>query len=108
MASQPPVNPMPNPQWAPPPRKRSIFGPIFLIGVGILLLLVSSGRLSAKEFFKLFADYWPVVLIVWGGIKLVEYAQAKREGYPPPGIGGGGIVLLVFLILFGTAISAAK
>src|SRR5207302_6250397 len=110
MASQPPVNPNvnPNPQWAPPPRRRSVFGPIFLIGVGVLLLLVSSGRLSGREFFKLFADYWPVVLILWGGIKLVEYAQAKREGVPAPGIGGGGIVLLVFLVLFGSAISAAR
>ena len=107
MASQPPVNPIPQ-QWTPPPRKRSIFGPVVLIGMGIVLLLVSSGRLSAREFFKLFADYWPVVLIVWGAIKLVEYMQAKREGYPAPGIGGGGIVLLIFLILFGTAISAAR
>ena len=72
MASQPPVNPNvnPNPQWAPPPRRRSVFAPIFLIGVGVMLLLVSSGRLSGREFFKLFADYWPVVLILWGGIKL--------------------------------------
>ena len=73
-----------------------------------MLLLVSSGRLSGREFFKLFADYWPVVLIIWGGIKLVEYAQAKRDGVPAPGIGGGGVVLLVFLILFGTMISAAR
>src|SRR4051812_2022116 len=104
MASPAPVNP----NWVPPPRKRSIFGPIVLIGIGIVLLLVSSGRLSAKQFFIVFANYWPVVLIVWGGIKLIEYAQAKREGYPAPGIGGGGVVLLIFLILFGLSLSAAK
>ena len=98
-----------NPNWTPPPpRKRSIFGPIVLIGAGVLLLLVSSGRLSAKEFLRLFADYWPVVLIIWGAVKLIEHMQAKREGLPAPGIGGGGIVLLIFLILFGTAISAAR
>lgn len=106
MASQTPV--VPNPQWTPPQRRRSIFGPVVLIALGILLLLVSSGRLSGREFFRLFADYWPVVLIIWGGIKLVEYLQARREGIPAPGIGAGGIVLLVFLILIGTAISAAR
>jgi hypothetical protein len=85
-----------------------VFGPIVLIGVGVLLLLVSSGRLSARQFFTLFAEYWPVVLIVWGLVKLVEYMQAKREGLPAPGIGAGGVVLLIFLILIGSAISAAR
>jgi hypothetical protein len=97
-----------NPNWTPPPRKRSVFGPIVLIAAGILLLLVSSGRLSAREFFRLFADYWPVVLIIWGAVKLLEHMQAKREGLPAPGIGAGGVVLLIFFILFGTAISAAR
>lgn len=114
MASQPPVNPNLNPnvnpqqQWAPPPRRRSIFGPVFLIGMGIVLLLVSSGRLSGREVFRIFADYWPLLLILWGVIKLVEYMQAKRDGLPAPGIGGGGVVLLIFLVLFGTAISGVR
>jgi hypothetical protein len=85
-----------------------MFGPIFLIGVGIVLLLVSSGRLAGKQVAILFADYWPVLLIIWGAIKLVEYSQAKREGVPAPGIGGGGVVLLVFLILFGLAATGAR
>src|SRR3954471_11439600 len=110
MASQPPVNPNvnPNPQWAPPPRRRSIFAPVFLIGIGVVMLLVSSGRLAGKDVAILFADYWPVLLILWGAIKLVEYMQAKREGVPAPGIGGGGVVLLIFLILFGLAATGAR
>src|SRR3954465_10169952 len=123
MASQPPnVNPgspnvIPNPtnpnvnpgqRWGPPPRRRPIFGPIFLIGVGVMLLLVSSGRISMKQFFVGFAQYWPLILIFWGLVKLFEYMQAKCEGLPAPGIGGGGIVLMIFLILFGVAVSGAK
>jgi DUF4097 and DUF4098 domain-containing protein YvlB len=104
MASPTPVNP----QWVRPPRRRSIFGPIVLITIGIMFLLVNTGRISARNLFILFSEYWPVLLIIWGGIKLLEYAQAKREGYPPPGIGAGGVVLLIFVILFGTAISAAR
>jgi hypothetical protein len=110
MASQPPVHPNlnPNPQWVPPPRRRSMFGPIFLIGIGIILLLVSSGRLNGKEVAILFADYWPVLLILWGVIKLVEYMQSKREGLPAPGLGAGGVVLLIFLIVFGLAATGTR
>jgi hypothetical protein len=78
-----------------------------LITIGILFLLVNTGTISARNLFVVFAQYWPVLLILWGAVKLFEYMQAKREGYPPPGIGGGGVVLLIFIILFGTAISAA-
>ncbi len=98
----------PNPHWTPPPRRRSMFGPIFLIGIGIVLLLVSSGRLRGRDVAILFADYWPVLLILWGVIKLVEYMNAKREGYPTPGIGGGGVVLLIFIILFGLAATGTR
>src|SRR5438477_12446359 len=103
MASPTPVQP----QWVRPPRRRSIFGPMVLIMIGILFLLVNTGRISARNLFVVFAQYWPALLILWGVVKVFEYTQAKREGYPPPGIGGGGIVLLVFIILFGTAISSA-
>ncbi len=98
----------PNPHWTPPPRRRSMFGPIFLIGIGIVLLLVSSGRLRGRDVAILFADYWPVLLILWGVIKLIEYMNAKREGYPAPGIGGGGVVLLIFIILFGLAATGTR
>src|SRR5437899_2230204 len=104
MASPTPVNP----QWVRPPRRRSIFGPLVLITIGILFLLVNTGTVSARNLFVAFARYWPVLLILWGAVKLFEYSQAKREGYPPPGIGAGGVVLLIFVILFGTAISAAR
>src|SRR6266446_8755826 len=102
MASPTPVNP----QWVKPPRRRSVFGPLVLITIGILFLLVNTGTISARNLFVAFARYWPVLLILWGAVKLFEYMQAKREGYPPPGIGGGGVVLLIFILLFGSAISA--
>ncbi|MCU1310654.1 MAG: hypothetical protein JWO20_1779 [Candidatus Angelobacter sp.] len=108
MASPTQMPPPPiNPQWVRPPRRRSIFGPMVLIFIGVLFLLVNTGAISARNLFVIFAQYWPVLLILWGVVKLFEYMQAKREGYPPPGLGGGSIVLLVFILLFGTAISAA-
>jgi DUF4097 and DUF4098 domain-containing protein YvlB len=87
------------------PRPRSFFGPLVLIGVGVTFLLINSGFVSWGRFGLWFARYWPVIIIVWGLVKLVEYYQARQEGRPAPRLGGGGIVLLVFLILFGMAAS---
>lgn len=87
------------------PRPRSLFGPLVLIGVGVLFLLINAGYVSWGRFGWWFAHYWPVIIILWGLLKLVEYYQARREGRPAPRLGGGGIVLLVFLILFGMAAS---
>src|SRR6266446_1369460 len=108
MASPTQTPPPVNPQWVRPPRRRSIFGPIVLITIGILFLLVNTGRISARNLFMLFAEYWPVLLIIWDARKLFEYMQAKLECYPTPVIGAGGVVLFIFIILFGLAISAAR
>ncbi len=45
-------------------RPRSIFGPLVLVAVGILLLLGTTGRISMRGFFSWFAHYWPIILIV--------------------------------------------
>jgi hypothetical protein len=58
--------------------------------------ILSIGRLA-----HLFANYWPALLIVWGVIKLVEHQRAQREGTRAPGIGGGGVVLVVMIVAFG-------
>lgn len=101
MASAP--NPYPNPGYVP--KRRSFFGPIVLITVGIIFLLVNVGTISMRDVFIGFAKYWPVFIIIWGLVKLYEYNAAKREGVPAPGIGAGGVVLLVFLIMFGMSAS---
>lgn len=90
------------------PRPRSYFGPLVLIGLGVVFLLINAGVLSWSRFGWYFARYWPLFIIVWGAMKLVEYYQARSEGRPAPGIGGGGIVLLIFLILFGMMATQAS
>ncbi|HEV2021075.1 MAG TPA: DUF4097 family beta strand repeat-containing protein [Terriglobales bacterium] len=90
------------------PRPRSYFGPIILIGLGVAFLLINAGFWSWGNVGWWFARYWPLFIILWGVVKLVEYYQARSEGRPAPGIGGGGIVLLVFVILFGMMASQAS
>ena len=83
----------------PPPRPhRSIAGPVVLILMGVLFLCGTMGILEIHSLGRLFARFWPALLILWGVIKLIEYEQAKRLGEPARGIGVGGIFLMLFLI----------
>lgn len=95
---------MASPVQAPPVRpRRSMAGPAVLILLGGVLLLATTGVLHWQPLAHWFGLYWPALIIVWGVIKLVEYQQAQREGMRASGIGAGGVLLLVMLIVFGTA-----
>ena len=48
------------------------------------------------------------MLILWGVIKLFDYARWKRAGEPGPLFGAGEVVLLIIVILSGTALTAAS
>jgi hypothetical protein len=69
-----------------------------LILMGVLFLCGTMGILDIHSLGRLFAHYWPALLILWGVIKLIEYEQAKRLGEPARGIGVGGVFLMLFLI----------
>jgi hypothetical protein len=91
------------PPVAPPPLRprRSFAGPFVLIVVGTVFLMATMRVLSIGRLAHLFANYWPALLIVWGVIKLIEHQRAQREGTRAPGIGGGGVVLVVMIVVFG-------
>ena len=91
----PPIAPL------PPRRHRSFAGPFVLIIVGTVFLLGTMHVLSVGKLAHLFANYWPVLLILWGVIKLIEHQQAQREGTRPSGIGAGGVLLVVMIVVFG-------
>ena len=84
-----------------PRRQRSLFGPIVLIAIGVILLLRNFGVISMHGFWLWFSNYWPILLILLGVIKLIEYMWARASGNPSPRLGGGAIVFLVFFIIFG-------
>jgi hypothetical protein len=97
---------MPNP-GLPPHRRRSFAGPFVLIIVGVVFLLGNLHLLSWSSLGIWFAHYWPLLLIFWGVIKLVEHIQAQRLGLRPPGIGAGGVLLVVVIVVFGLAATQA-
>jgi DUF4097 and DUF4098 domain-containing protein YvlB len=87
---------------------RSFAGPIVLIIIGLVFLALNLGMIGRPTMFRLFADYWPLLIILWGVIKLFEYQRDRNAGFRPRGIGFGGFVLLFFLIMFGLAASGAR
>ena len=104
---------MASPVQSPPPMqvrrpRRSMAGPVVLILLGVVLLLTTMHVLHPEPLLRWFGTYWPAFIILWGVIKLVEYQQAQKEGVRPSGIGAGGVLLLVFLIVFGMSATSAS
>ncbi len=93
--------------FRPRPR-RSFAGPFVLIVLGVVFLAGNLHMLSWMRLGTLFAHYWPVLLILWGLIKLTEYQQAQRDGVPARGIGAGGIFLVIMIVVFGLIATQAS
>ncbi len=58
------------------PKSRSIVGPFVLIAVGVLFLI---HNLTGFNIFRVIGRYWPLVLIVLGITKLVEYLRLNKH-----------------------------
>ncbi len=90
-----------------PARQRSFAGPIVLIVIGALFLFGNLHVITWSRIVVWFGHWWPLLLIVYGLLKLVEYYSAKREGTQFNGVGAGGVLLVIFIIIFGLSVSAA-
>ncbi|MCS6952106.1 MAG: DUF5668 domain-containing protein [Bryobacterales bacterium] len=88
-------------------RRTSLAGPVLLILIGVLFLV----RNLKPELvsWELVARYWPVVLIGWGLLRVIEilYWWLTSRPLPPKGLSGGEWVLAMFICLLGAGISAA-
>ena len=80
------------------PRRRSIFGGILLILIGLIFL--------AHEFrpdigiARIFERYWPLLLVIWGIALLFDHLLASRSGAPrASAISGGEIALIIILLI---------
>jgi hypothetical protein len=104
---QTPVPPLQSPL---PPRRyrRSFSGPIVLIVLGIVFLLGNLHMLAWQRIGTLFAHYWPLLLILWGVLKLIEHQQAQRDGLPSRGIGAGGVFLVILIVVCGLIATQAS
>jgi hypothetical protein len=77
-------------------RRRSIAGPIALIGLGALLL--AHNLLNDYSVWTPLLDYWPWFLVAWGGLHVVQHLIARANGSAGPRRLGGGAILVALLI----------
>ena len=89
-------------------RRTSIVGPILLIAVGVVFLLVQTGRVPSVAVWDWFFRWWPGILVAAGIILLAEWAWDQyrlRDPNTPQyrrTVGGGVFFLLLVLAVFGT------
>ncbi len=85
-------------------RRTSFAAPILLIALGALLL--ARTLYPGLPLMEYLARYWPVILIGWGLLRIVEILSWSAAAKPLParGLSGGEWVLIVFLCLFGLSI----
>jgi Domain of unknown function (DUF5668)/Putative adhesin len=78
------------------PRGSSVFSGLILIVIGILLLL---HNYRGFELGQLFVHWWPLILIVWGALKLYERTASRSSGDPGSSRITPGEVFLVLGLL---------
>lgn len=94
--------PPPSPPTPPPYRyRRSFAGPVILILIGLLFLMKNLG--FRFPIWHWFGHWWPLLLILWGVIILVENVTSTRTGYRTRHLGAGGIILMVLLVTVGVS-----
>ncbi|HKO05475.1 MAG TPA: DUF4097 family beta strand repeat-containing protein [Candidatus Acidoferrales bacterium] len=77
----------------------SVFGAMFLVIIGTLFLIHNFRPDLIR--WNLLGKWWPVLLIFWGVVRLVE----NLAGTGRRGVTGGEVFLLILLILAGIGIS---
>jgi DUF4097 and DUF4098 domain-containing protein YvlB len=87
-------------------RRGSVLGPLVLIAIGVVFLLIQTGRIDRNEFFTLYAHWWPLLLVGAGLIVLAEWVLDQflmRDPEHPQyrrSIGGGGVILMLSFLVF--------
>lgn len=84
------------------PRVPSVVGPLILIAVGVVALLLVTGRIDAATFWAWYGHWWPLLLIGAGLAMLGEWAIDARSNTPVRR-GGNFVGLLILLAILGIA-----
>ncbi|MGO9239335.1 MAG: DUF4097 family beta strand repeat-containing protein [Bryobacteraceae bacterium] len=85
-------------------RRGSFIGPLILIFIGgVFLLRNIRPDVPLMDWLE---TYWPALLIVWGGVRLLEigYWYFSEKAMPQRGVTGGEWVLILVLVMIGSAV----
>jgi Toastrack DUF4097/LiaF transmembrane domain len=89
-------------------RRPSIAGPIVLLAVGVIALLIEMGRINGYAVWNWYVQWWPLLLIAFGVISLLEYFFDRGDPYSGRRSGGGFVVLLILLVFLGWGAHSAR
>ena len=81
----------------------SVFWALILISLGTVLLLRNLGY--PLPIWQGVARYWPLLIIGWGLLKVVDYYRLKGENRSL--FSGGEVALLILVLFVGSAFTAA-
>jgi len=89
------------------PRVPSVVGPIILIAIGVIALLMFTGRIDAGRFWNWYGNWWPLLLIGAGLAMLAEWAiDLKRD--TPVRRSGSFVGTLILLAIVGICASVSN
>ena len=89
-------------------RRASITGPVILLTVGVIALLIETGRMSGYAVWEWYARWWPLLLIVIGLISLAEYFFDRNDPYAGRRSAGGIVFLILLFGLIGWGSHSAR
>ena len=94
-------------------RRGSLVGPLLVIAIGIVFLLVQTGRISGHDLWLWYGRWWPALLVGAGIVMLLEWALDQymhSDGTPVRrrSIGGGVFTLLLLFGLAGIFIGGVR
>ncbi|MGA8529049.1 MAG: hypothetical protein WB622_04995, partial [Acidobacteriaceae bacterium] len=82
-------------------RRPSFTGPVVLLAIGIIALMMETGKLDVVEFWSWYAHWWPLLLIVLGSLLLAEHFLDWKSPYAGRRSMGGIVWLVILMICLG-------
>lgn len=89
-------------------RRTSITGPLILLAIGIIALLIETGRVSGYMVWEWYGRWWPLLLIGIGLISLAEYFFDRNNPYAGRRSAGGIVFLILLFAFFGWGSHSAR
>lgn len=76
-------------------------GPLILLSIGIIAMLMSTDQLDPGAFWGWYARWWPMLLIIMGGLLLAEHFLDWNRPWAGRRSMGGIVWLVIFMICLG-------